>query len=133
MMAALNTATVVAVIGLNLAGIPIKNMAPTAFDAWMQAVTFLSVGLVAVYTRGMTQRLLILVGLLLALVRRIIAELPEWLSRRGVAALGPLGPGGGTPREEEVFLRLLDEYRIPFTVLRPGDLAKADLDQALRA
>jgi uracil-xanthine permease len=32
----------------------------------MQAVTFLSVGLVAVYTRGMTQRLLILVGLVLA-------------------------------------------------------------------
>src|SRR5690606_32301521 len=60
------TGAVVAVIGLNLAGIPIKNMAPTAFDAWMQAVTFLSVGLVAVYTRGMTQRLLILVGLIVA-------------------------------------------------------------------
>ncbi len=60
------TGAVVAVIGLNLAGIPIKNMAPTAFDAWMQAVTFVSVGLVAVYTRGMTQRLLILVGLIVA-------------------------------------------------------------------
>ncbi len=58
------TGAVVAVIGLNLAAIPIKNMAPTGFDAWMQAVTFLSVGLVAVYTRGMTQRLLILVGLI---------------------------------------------------------------------
>src|SRR5690606_15065270 len=53
-------------IGLNLAGVPVKNMAPTGFDAWMQAVTFVCVGLVAVYTRGMTQRLLILVGLLLA-------------------------------------------------------------------
>ena len=62
------TGAVVAVIGLNLAGVPIKNMAPTGFDAWMQAVTFLSVGLVAVYTRGMTQRLLILVGLILASV-----------------------------------------------------------------
>jgi putative pyrimidine permease RutG len=60
------TGAVVAVIGLNLAGIPVKNMAPTGFDAWMQAVTFVSVGLVAVYTRGMTQRLLILVGLILA-------------------------------------------------------------------
>jgi uracil-xanthine permease len=60
------TGAVVAVIGLNLAGIPVKNMAPTGFDAWMQAVTFLSVGLVAVYTRGMTQRLLILVGLIVA-------------------------------------------------------------------
>jgi len=62
------TGAVVAVIGLNLAQVPIKNMAPTNFDAWMQAVTFLSVGLVAVFTRGMVQRLLILVGLLLASV-----------------------------------------------------------------
>lgn len=60
------TGAVVAVIGLNLAGIPIKNMAPTGFDAWMQAVTFVCVGLVAVFTRGMTQRLLILVGLIVA-------------------------------------------------------------------
>ncbi|WP_418320896.1 solute carrier family 23 protein [Piscinibacter sakaiensis] len=60
------TGTVVAVIGLNLAAVPIKNMAPTAFDAWMQAATFISVALVAVYARGMVQRLLILVGLLIA-------------------------------------------------------------------
>jgi uracil-xanthine permease len=60
------TGAVVAVIGLNLAGVPIKNMAPTGFDAWMQAVTFICVGLVAVATRGMVQRLLILVGLILA-------------------------------------------------------------------
>jgi len=60
------TGAVVAVIGLNLAGIPVKNMAPTPFDAWMQALTFLCVGLVAVYTRGMVQRLLILVGLIAA-------------------------------------------------------------------
>ncbi|PLC04749.1 pyrimidine utilization transport protein G [Variovorax sp. RO1] len=60
------TGAVVAVIGLNLASIPIKNMAPTNFDAWMQAVTFLCVGLVAVFTRGMVQRLLILIGLILA-------------------------------------------------------------------
>jgi len=62
------TGAVVAVIGLNLAGIPIKNMAPTPFDAWMQAVTFICVGLVAVYTKGLMQRLLILVGLILASV-----------------------------------------------------------------
>lgn len=60
------TGAVVAVIGLNLAGIPIKNMAPTPFDAWMQALTFICVGVVAVFTRGMTQRLLILVGLIAA-------------------------------------------------------------------
>jgi putative pyrimidine permease RutG len=62
------TGAVVAVIGLNLAAIPVKNMAPTGFDAWMQAVTFLSVGIVAVFTSGMARRLLILVGLILASV-----------------------------------------------------------------
>ena len=65
-MPPVGTGAVVAVSGLNLASIPIKNMAPTPFDAWMQAVTFVSVGAVAVFTRGMVQRLLILVGLLVA-------------------------------------------------------------------
>ena len=60
------TGAIVAVIGLNLAGIPIKNMAANNFDAWMQAVTFVCVALVAVMTRGMLQRLLILVGLAVA-------------------------------------------------------------------
>ncbi len=62
------TGAVVAVIGLNLAHIPIKNMAPTNFDAWMQGITFVSVALVAVLSRGMVQRLLILVGLIVASV-----------------------------------------------------------------
>jgi putative pyrimidine permease RutG len=62
------TGAVVAVIGLNLAGIPVKNMAAGNFDAWMQLVTFVSVALVAVMTRGMVQRLLILVGLIVASV-----------------------------------------------------------------
>src|SRR5574343_384073 len=62
------TGAVVAVIGLNLAGIPVKNMAASNFDSWMQLVTFVSVGLVAVLTRGMVQRLLILVGLIVASV-----------------------------------------------------------------
>ncbi|WP_048437993.1 solute carrier family 23 protein [Caenimonas sp. SL110] len=62
------TGAVVAVIGLNLAGIPVKNMAASNFDSWMQAVTFVSVAVVAVFTRGMVQRLLILVGLIVASV-----------------------------------------------------------------
>ena len=60
------TGAVVAVIGLNLASIPIKNMAASNFDSWMQVVTFVCVGIVAVFTRGMVQRLLILIGLILA-------------------------------------------------------------------
>lgn len=62
------TGTVVALIGLNLALIPVKQMAPTAFDAWMQAVTFVLVAAIAVYARGMAQRLLILTGLLAATI-----------------------------------------------------------------
>jgi len=62
------TGAVVAVIGLNLASIPIKNMAASNFDSWMQALTFVSVGLVAVLARGMLQRLLILVGLIVSSV-----------------------------------------------------------------
>ena len=60
------TGAVVAVIGLNLASIPIKNMAASNFDSWMQVVTFVSVALVAVMTRGMLQRLLILIGLVVS-------------------------------------------------------------------
>ena len=60
------TGSVVAVIGLNLASIPVKNMAASNFDSWMQVLTFVSVALVAVLSRGMLQRLLILVGLMLS-------------------------------------------------------------------
>jgi uracil-xanthine permease len=43
-------------------------MASSNFDSWMQAITFVCVALVAVFTRGMAQRLLILLGLLVASV-----------------------------------------------------------------
>lgn len=67
------TGAVVAVIGLNLAPIAVKGASATPFDAWMAVVTILCVGGVAVFTRGMTQRLLILVGLLLAYALYAIA------------------------------------------------------------
>jgi putative pyrimidine permease RutG len=60
------TGAVVAVIGLNLAPIAVKGATGTPFDAWMALVTILCVGGVAVFTRGMLQRLLILVGLVVA-------------------------------------------------------------------
>jgi len=62
------TGSIVAVIGLNLASIPIKSMASTQFDAWMELVTFVAIAVVAVFTRGMVRRLLILVGLAIATV-----------------------------------------------------------------
>ena len=73
------TGAVVAVIGLNLAGIPIKNMAANNFESWMQAVTFVCVGLVAVLTRGMAQRLLILLGLIAAsVIYAVFTNLLGW-------------------------------------------------------
>uniref|UniRef100_UPI0033409C9B solute carrier family 23 protein n=1 Tax=Castellaniella defragrans TaxID=75697 RepID=UPI0033409C9B len=63
------TGAVVAVIGLNLAPIAAKGaMGGSLFESAMAVMTILCVGGVAVYTRGMVQRLLILVGLLLACV-----------------------------------------------------------------
>ncbi len=62
------TGSVVAFIGLILASIPIKNMAPTSFDAWAQAITFVSIAIVAVFSKGLVQKLLILVGLIVASV-----------------------------------------------------------------
>jgi uracil-xanthine permease len=67
------TGAVVAVIGLNLAPIAVKSATATQFDAWMSLVTVLCVSMVAVFARGMVQRLLILVGLLLAYVIYFIA------------------------------------------------------------
>jgi putative pyrimidine permease RutG len=60
------TGAVVAVIGLNLAPIAVKGVSANTFDAWMALITVFCVGAVAVFTRGMVQRLLILIGLLLA-------------------------------------------------------------------
>jgi predicted metal-dependent TIM-barrel fold hydrolase len=53
----------------------------------------------------------------------LLAELPDFLSRRGVAAIGPVGLGAGTPRDEEVLSRQLEmarELRRPVLVTTPA-------------
>src|SRR5512139_2614962 len=60
------TGAVVAVIGLNLAPIAVKSASGSTFDAWMAVLTIVAVAAVAVFTRGMVRRLLILVGLAIA-------------------------------------------------------------------
>ena len=96
------TGAVVAVIGLNLASVPVKNMASSNFDSWMQAVTFVCVALVAVFSRGMVQRLLILVGLIVAtLVYAVLTNglgLGKALDLSGVFNAAWLGaPGFSAP------------------------------------
>ncbi len=93
------TGAVVAVIGLNLAPIAAKGaMGASGFDASMAIVTILCVGGIAVFTRGMVQRLLILVGLILScLIYAVLANglgLGKPMDVSGVAA----APWFGLPR-----------------------------------
>lgn len=60
------TGAVVMAIGLNLAPIAVRSVSASVFDSWMAVLTILCIGTVAVFTRGMVQRLLILVGLIAA-------------------------------------------------------------------
>jgi len=60
------TGAVVMAIGLNLAPIAVRGVSASGFDSWMAVMTVLCIGLVAVFTRGMIQRLLILLGLIVA-------------------------------------------------------------------
>ncbi len=60
------TGAVVMIIGLNLAPVTIKGVAGNNFNMWMALVTVLCMGSIAVFTKGLLQRLLLLVGLLLA-------------------------------------------------------------------
>ncbi len=53
------TGAVVMAIGLNLAPIAVRSVSASAFDSWMAVLTVLCIGIVAVFTRGMLQRLLI--------------------------------------------------------------------------
>lgn len=60
------TGAVVMIIGLNLAPVTIKNVAGQPFEMWMALLTVLCMGSVAVFTKGLVQRLLLLIGLLLS-------------------------------------------------------------------
>ncbi|PQL05874.1 pyrimidine utilization transport protein G [Pantoea ananatis] len=60
------TGAVVMAIGLNLAPIAINSVSASSFDSWMAVMTVLCIGSVAVFTRGLVQRLLLLLGLVAA-------------------------------------------------------------------
>lgn len=95
------TGSIVAVIGLNLAPIAAKGaMGGSTFDAVMALVTVLCVGSVAVYTRGTAQRLLILIGLLLACVLYALCANGLGLGRPMNFAAVAAAPWLGLPRFE---------------------------------
>lgn len=60
------TGAVVMAIGLNLAPIAVHGVSGSSFDSWMAVVTVLCIGSVAVFTRGLVQKLLLLLGLIAA-------------------------------------------------------------------
>lgn len=66
LMPPLVTGAIVMIIGLNLAPVTIQSVSGDSFDSWMAVVTILCISLVAVFTRGMLRRLLLLVGLVAA-------------------------------------------------------------------
>ncbi len=67
------TGAIVMIIGLNLAPVTIQGVSANQFDAWMAALTVLLISGVAVFTRGMLRRLLLLVGLILSYVAYYVA------------------------------------------------------------
>lgn len=60
------TGAIVMIIGLNLAPVTIKSVSTNSFDTWMAVITILCISAVAVFTRGMIRRLLLLIGLISA-------------------------------------------------------------------
>lgn len=67
------TGAVVMIIGLNLAPVTVKGVAGDVFAMWMALITVLCMGLIAVFTKGLIQRLLLLIGLLASYLIYVIA------------------------------------------------------------
>lgn len=62
------TGAVVMIIGLNLAPVTVSGVQGKPFELLMALVTVLCMGMIAVFSRGFMQRLLLLLGLILAYV-----------------------------------------------------------------
>lgn len=60
------TGAVVMIIGLNLAPITVSGVQGKPFDLWMALMTVLCMGMIAVFAHGFLQRLLLLIGLVMA-------------------------------------------------------------------
>ncbi|WP_230660266.1 solute carrier family 23 protein [Psychrobacter sp. I-STPA10] len=75
------TGAIVMIIGLNLAPVTVQGVSANTFDIWMALATIACIGSVAVFTRGMMRRLLLLVGL--------VASYLFYFILTNVLALGP--------------------------------------------
>jgi uracil-xanthine permease len=121
------TGAVVAVIGLNLAPIAVKSAGASAFSAGMALATVVLVGVVAVYARGVTQRLLILVGLALAYALHAMLTngfgLGTPIDFSGVSRAAWLGaPGFSTPRFDGSAIALIAPVAVVLVAENLGHL-----------
>ena len=66
------TGSIVAAIGLNLAPVAVKSLSATGFDTTIGLLTVLAVALIAVHTRGVLQRLPVLLGAVAGYVAYLI-------------------------------------------------------------
>lgn len=83
------TGAVVMIIGLNLAPVTIKSVAGNPFDMWMSLLTVLCMGIIAVFTKGLLQRLLLLVGLIVAyILYAIVTNVLGWGKPIDFSAIG---------------------------------------------
>ncbi|WP_179998436.1 pyrimidine utilization transport protein G [Acinetobacter sp. YH12239] len=57
------TGAIVMIIGLHLAPMAIKSVSANQFDSWMALITIICISVIAVFTKGMIRRLLLLIGL----------------------------------------------------------------------
>lgn len=99
------TGAIVMIIGLNLAPVTIQGVSANQFDAWMATLTVLLISGVAVFTRGMLRRLLLLVGLILSyfayFIMTNVMGFGTAIDFNGVAAASWFGlPSIHTPRFE---------------------------------
>lgn len=73
------TGAVVMIIGLNLAPVTVKAVAGNPFNMWMALVTVLCMGMIAVFTKGLLQRLLLLIGLFMSyLIYFVVTNVMGW-------------------------------------------------------
>ena len=72
------TGSIVMIIGLHLAPVTIQSVIGNSFDSWMALVTVLCICAVAVFTRGMVRRLLLLIGLVAAYF--VYFLYPQWVN-----------------------------------------------------
>jgi putative pyrimidine permease RutG len=87
------TGAIVAVIGLNLAPVAIKQATGSALDTWIAVITVIAVGMIATSSGGLLRRVPVLLGGLLGYILYVV--LTNGLGRGKPVDFGPLVAAAG--------------------------------------